>query len=117
VRPKLVPFPQTAPLALILIVFLLLPMRALVVVSFLDYDSVRTIRAFEFSNYTNVLGSAVTWRIYLNTFRYIVIAWAVTAALGFIVAYVLAIEIRSRPVQMALDLIAPLLSGPPTSLA
>ena len=79
-RPKLVPFPQTAPLALILIVFLLLPMRALVVVSFLDYDSVRTIRAFEFTNYTNVLRSAVTYRIYLNTFRYAVIAWALTLA-------------------------------------
>jgi putative spermidine/putrescine transport system permease protein len=41
------------------------------------------------------MGSAVTWRTYLNTFRYTVIVWAVTAVLGFTVAYVLAFEIRS----------------------
>ena len=37
-------------------------MFALVVVSFFDYDSVRIIPAFVFTNYTDVLGSAVTWR-------------------------------------------------------
>ena len=67
-------------------------MCTLVVVSFFDYDSVRIIPAVEFANYTDVLGSAVTWRIYRNTFRYTVIVWAVAAMLGCSVAYVL----RSR---------------------
>src|SRR5882757_1649694 len=105
VRLKLVPFLQAAPLALILIVFLLLPMGVLVVVSFFDYDSVQIIPAFQLTNYTDVLGSAVTWRTYLNTVRYTVIVWAVTTVLGFTVAYVLAFEIRSRTAQMVLFLV------------
>jgi putative spermidine/putrescine transport system permease protein len=105
VRLKLVPFLQAAPLALILIVFLLIPMFALVVVSFFDYDSVQIIPAFEFTNYTDVLGSAVTWETYFNTFRYTVIVWAVTSVLGFTVAYVLAFEIHSRTAQMVLFLV------------
>jgi putative spermidine/putrescine transport system permease protein len=105
VRLRLVPFLQAAPLALILIIFLLVPMCALLVVSFFDYDSVQIIPAFELTNYTDVLGSAVTWRTYLNTVRYTVIVWAVTAVLGFTVAYVLAFEIRSRTAQMVLFLV------------
>ncbi len=85
--------------------FLLLPMFALVVVSFYDYDSVQVIPAFQFTNYSDVLGSAVTWRTYLNTLRYTVIVWAVTAVLGFTVAYVLAFEVRSRSTQMVLFLV------------
>ena len=90
---------------MILVVFLLIPMCVLVVVSFFDYDSVQIIPAFEFTNYTDVLGSSVTWETYLNTFRYTVIVWAVTAVLGFTVAYVLAFEIQSRTAQMVLFLV------------
>lgn len=104
-RLKLVPFLQAAPLAAILCVFLLLPMCALVVVSFFDYNSVQIIPAFELTNYTDALGSAVTWQTYLNTLRYTVIVWAVTTVLGFTVAYVLAFEIRSRTTQMVLFLV------------
>ena len=104
-RLKIVPFLQAAPLAAILCVFLLLPMCALVVVSFFDYNSVQIIPAFELTNYTDALGSAVTWQTYLNTLRYTVIVWAVTTVLGFTVAYVLAFEIRSRTTQMVLFLI------------
>lgn len=102
---RVLPYLQAGPLALILVVFLLLPMCALVVVSFFDYDSVQIIPAFEFTNYTDVLWSAVTWETYLNTLRYTVIVWAVTTVLGFIVAYVLAFEIRSRVTQMVLFLV------------
>jgi putative spermidine/putrescine transport system permease protein len=80
-------------------------MFVLVVVSFFDYDSVQIIPAFEFTNYADVLGSAVTWRTYLNTLRYTVIVWAVTAVLGFTVAYILAFEIRSKTTQMVLFLV------------
>jgi putative spermidine/putrescine transport system permease protein len=105
VRLRLVPFLQAAPLTLILVVFLALPMGALVVVSFFDYDSVQIIPAFEFTNYTDALASAVTWDTYLNTIRYTLIVWAVTTVLGFTIAYVLAFEIRSRTAQMVLFLV------------
>lgn len=86
-------------------VFLLVPMVALVVVSFFDYDSVQIIPAFEFTNYTDVLGSSVTWDTYLNTLRFTLIVWAVTTVLGFTVAYVLAFEIRNQVTQMVLFLV------------
>jgi putative spermidine/putrescine transport system permease protein len=104
-RLKLVPFLQAAPLAAILIVFLLLPMCALIVVSFFDYNSVQMFPAFELTNYTDALGSAVTWRTYLNTFRYTAIVWAVTTVLGFTVAYILAFEIRGQTTRMVLFLV------------
>jgi len=103
-RLSLVPFLQAAPLALILVLFLLIPMAALIVVSFFDYDSVQIIPAFVFTNYTDVLGSAVTWT-YLNTLCFTVIVWAVTVVLGFTVAYILAFEIRSKTMQMVLFLV------------
>ena len=58
------PYLQAAPLALILGAFLLLPMVALIVVSFFDYDSVQIIPGFVLTNYQDVLGSSVTWRTY-----------------------------------------------------
>ena len=100
-----VPFLQAAPLALILIFFLLIPIFVLLVVSFFDYDSVQIIPAFQLANYAEVLGSTVTWRTYLNTFRFTVIVWSVTVVLGFVVAYVLAFEIRGRTTQMVLFLV------------
>lgn len=104
-RVDFVAWSQVAPLAAVLIGFLLLPMLAIVVVSFFDYTSVQIIPAFEFTNYSDVLGSAVTWRTYLNTIRFTLIVWAVTVVLGFTVAYVLAFEIRSRVAQMVLFLV------------
>ena len=96
---------QATPLALVLGVFLALPMLALLVVSFFDYDSVQIIPGFVLTNYQEALGSAVTWRTYLNTLRYTAIVWALTATIGFTVAYVLAFEIRSRTAQMVLFLV------------
>jgi putative spermidine/putrescine transport system permease protein len=99
------PYLQATPLALILGVFLLLPIGALLVVSFFDYDSVQIIPSFVLTNYQEALGSVVTWRTYLNTLRFTLIVWAITTVLGFGVAYVLAFEIRSRTAQLVLFLI------------
>ena len=104
-RDRITAWLQATPLALVLGVFLALPMLALLVVSFFDYDSVQIIPGFVLTNYQEALGSAVTWRTYLNTLRYTAIVWALTATIGFTVAYVLAFEIRSRTAQMVLFLV------------
>lgn len=105
VKPQLASFGLAAPLALVLCLFLLLPILVLIVVSFFDYDSIQIIPAFQFTNYVEVLGSAVTWRTYLNTLRFTAIVWSVTSVLGFTVAYVLAFEIRSNTVRMVLFMV------------
>ena len=104
-RLNAVPFLQALPLGLLLGLFLLLPLAALVVVSFFDYDSVHLIPAFILDNYRDALLSAVTWRTYLNTAKYAALTWAATLAVGFPVAYFLAFQVRSRTMQMVLFLV------------
>jgi putative spermidine/putrescine transport system permease protein len=96
---------QVAPLTLLLLGFVVVPLAAIVVVSFLDYDSVRILPNFVLTNYTDLIFSSVTWRTYLNTLRYAAIVWAITLALGFFVAYVLAFVIRGAIMQTALFLV------------
>jgi putative spermidine/putrescine transport system permease protein len=96
---------QAAPLALILFVFLVIPIATIVVVSFWDYDFARIIPDFVLTNYEEALGSSVTWRTYLNTLRYAAIVWALTAVIGFTVAYFLAFYVRTTTMQMVLFLV------------
>jgi putative spermidine/putrescine transport system permease protein len=96
---------QAAPLAILLIVFLVLPIVMIVTVSFWDYDSIRIIPDFITQNYEEILGSAVTWQTYLNTLKFTLIVWALTLAIGFTVAYYLAFHIRSNGIRMVLFLI------------
>jgi putative spermidine/putrescine transport system permease protein len=103
--PRLVPYLQAAPLAAILLVFIVLPIATIVMVSFWDYDSIRIIPDFVTFNYEEALESAVTWRTYLNTLRYTAIVWAVTLFIGFWVAYFLAFHVRSAGMQMVLFLV------------
>ena len=99
------PYIQALPLAAVLFAFLVLPLLAILVVSFWDYDSVQVIPAFTLENYRDVLGSAVTWRTYANTLKYAVMVWAVTLPLGFGVAYFLAFHVRTTAMQTALFLV------------
>ncbi|MCO5062978.1 MAG: ABC transporter permease [Rhizobiaceae bacterium] len=96
---------QALPLTLILGFFLLLPILMIAVVSFWDYDFARMYPDFTLMNYSDTLGSWVTWKTYLNTLRYALIVWAITLFIGFWVAYFLAFHIRSTAMQMVLFLV------------
>ena len=93
---------QASPLALILGVFLLIPIATIVVVSFWDYNEYELIPGFVLQNYVDALGSAVTWHTYLATIRFAVIVWTFTLGIGFTVAYYLAFHVRSTLWQMLL---------------
>lgn len=101
----LTPYLQAFPLALVLGCFLLLPIVALIVVSFFDYDSVRIIPGFVLTNYSDVLFSNVTWRTYLGTLRFTAIVWTMTLLVGFWVAWFLAFQVSSKVTQMVLFLV------------
>ena len=96
---------QVTPLTLLLLGFVVVPLAAIVVVSFLDYDSVRILPRFVLTNYTDLIGSHVTWITYLNTLRYAAIVWAITLGLGFFVAYVLAFVVQGALMQTVLFLV------------
>jgi len=89
-----------SPMALIFAVFLVIPLLTIVVVSFWDYDEYRILPDFIFENYEYLLGSSVTWSIYLNTLKYAVLTWFFTLVIGFTVAYFLAFHVRSLTWQI-----------------
>lgn len=99
------PYLQAAPLALTLLVFLVIPIATIVIVSFWDYDSVTVIPDFIWTNYQELIGSAVTWKTYLNTLRYAALVWVFTLGIGFTVAYFLAFHIRTATWQTVLFLV------------
>ena len=104
-RPGFVTALQVAPLTLLLVAFVVVPLAAIVVVSFLDYDSVQILPRLVWGNYSDLIFSRVTWVTFLNTLRFAVIVWAITLVLGFFVAYVLAFVIKGALWQSALFLI------------
>lgn len=99
------PYLQATPLTLILGFFLALPILLLVLVSFWDYDFAGMYPGFFTFNYAETLGSWVTWRTYGNTLKFAFLVWAITAFIGFWVAYYLAFHIRTSTMQMVLFLV------------
>ncbi|QQR36755.1 ABC transporter permease [Devosia oryziradicis] len=99
------PYIQATPLLLVLGFFLAIPILMLLVVSFWDYDFAGMYPDFVTFNYGETLGSWVTWKTYGNTLKFAVIVWAITAFVGFWVAYFLAFHVRSATTQMILFLV------------
>ncbi len=96
---------QVAPLALVFLLFLVVPIATIVVVSFFDYNTTQIIPAFLLQNYEELLLSPVTWRTYLQTIEFALVTWAITLFVGFVVAYFLAFHVRSATWQTALFLV------------
>lgn len=102
---ELIAYLQALPLLLILGGFLLLPIATIATVSFWDYDFAQMYPDFVTFNYTETLGSWVTWKTYLNTLKFAFMVWAITLFTGFWVAYFLAFHIRTTAMQMVLFLV------------
>lgn len=99
------PWLLATPLTLVLGFFLVIPILMLIVVSFLDYNSVQILWSFVLSNYSEALSSIVTWKTFAITIKYAVITWAITLFLGFWLSYFLAFEVRGAAWQMGLFLV------------
>lgn len=96
---------QAAPMALILLAFLVAPIIMIAIVSFWGATEYSIYPAFQFDNYEFLFSSAVTYTVFFNTFKYAAITWALTLTIGFTVAYFLAFEVRSLKWQIALFLL------------
>ena len=94
-----------APLALVLGFFLILPIIVIVIVSFWQATEFSIIPAFSLENYKFLFGSSVTLDVFLNTFKYAAITWALTLTIGFTVAYFLAFHVRTLTWQVTLSLL------------
>jgi putative spermidine/putrescine transport system permease protein len=96
---------QVAPLALVFLLFLVVPILTIIVVSFFDYNTTSIIPAFLSQNYEELLLSPVTWQTYLQTLEFTIITWALTLVIGFTIAYFLAFHVRSATWQTVLFLV------------
>jgi putative spermidine/putrescine transport system permease protein len=94
-----------APLTLVLGFFLVLPIIVIVIVSFWQATEFSIVPAFSMENYAFLFGSSVTFEVFLNTFKYAAITWALTLTIGFTVAYFLAFHVRTLTWQVTLSLL------------
>jgi putative spermidine/putrescine transport system permease protein len=96
---------QVAPLTLVLLVFLGIPLLAVLAVSFFDYDAFTVFPAFVSMNYVELITSSLTYKLYLTTLKFAFIVWALTLVIGFTVAYFLVFHVRNLIWQIALFLL------------
>ena len=104
-RRDLLGWAQAAPLTAVLLAFLVAPIVMIVIVSFWGATEFSIYPAFQFDNYAFLFGSPVTYKVFLATFKYALITWALTLSIGFTVAYFLAFHVRSQTMQIALFLL------------
>ena len=105
-RKNIIPYLQVAPLALVLLVFLVVPMALVIVVSvFRNQLFVGLVPAFTFANYADILSNAVNFQLYLSTIKFTAIVLAITIFLGFWIAYFLVFHVRSLLIAIGLFLV------------
>jgi putative spermidine/putrescine transport system permease protein len=103
--PKTVSLLEVAPFALVLLIFVVVPLALVLVVSFFEFDMITgVVPSFTVQNYIDLLSSPITISIYLSTLKYALIVWAITLVLGFWIAYFLVFHVRSLTVAIGLFL-------------
>jgi putative spermidine/putrescine transport system permease protein len=104
----LAPYLQAAPMALVFLLFFVLPLAATIVVSFWQYTHYSIEPAFTLQNYGDIFSGCIrdlpelctTFRTYISTLKFGLIVWATTLVTGFTVAYFLAFHVRTLKVQV-----------------
>ncbi|TDI54247.1 MAG: ABC transporter permease [Alphaproteobacteria bacterium] len=103
---SLVSYLQVAPLALVLLLFVIVPIALVVVVSVFRYQIlVGSVPDFTFRNYIDILSNPTNWRLYLSTLKFTVIVLAITGLLGFWISYFLVFHVRSLLIAIGLFLV------------
>ncbi|MEY4755023.1 MAG: hypothetical protein RJA44_2698 [Pseudomonadota bacterium] len=105
---------QASPLAAVFALFFVVPLALVLVVSFWQATEYELLPAFTAQNYLDVFAGCpinadgdlcVTFKTYLSTLKFSLLTWAITAALGFAIAYFLAFHIQGQLTQTLLFII------------
>jgi putative spermidine/putrescine transport system permease protein len=103
---QLISYLQVAPLALVLLCFVVVPLALVVAVSFFRYQVlVGMVPDFTLANYIDLIASPTTWRLYYSTVKFAVIVLLITGVLGFWLAYFLVFHVRNILIAIALFLV------------
>ena len=99
------PYLQVAPLAILMLVFVAVPLVVLVTLSFWLSDGISLTPAFSFDNYKVALSSPITWKLLFATLKFAAITWFFTLLIGFTCSYFLVFHVRNLKLQIALFLL------------
>jgi len=94
-----------APLAVIMIAMVGIPLATVVLLSFWESDGIAIYPAFTLENYREVLTSPLTLSLFLKTLEYASITLVCTALIGFTCSYFLVFHVRDLKWQIGLFLL------------
>jgi putative spermidine/putrescine transport system permease protein len=102
----LISYLQVAPLFVVLLFFVIVPLALVVAVSFFRYQMlVGLVPDFTFKNYIDILSNPTNWKLYFSTIRFTVIVLAITGVLGFWISYFLVFHVRNILIAISLFLV------------
>ena len=113
-RTAAIAWAQASPLAAVFALFFVVPLALVLVVSFWQATEYELLPAFTGQNYIDVFAGCpvtadgdlcVTFKTYLSTLKFGVLTWAITAALGFSIAWFLAFHVQGTLMQTVLFII------------
>jgi putative spermidine/putrescine transport system permease protein len=99
------PYALATPQALLLLLFLVIPITLIGVVSFWEFNGYSMTPAFTLDNYIGIFTSDVTLKTYLNTFKFVGLVWLSTLLIGYPVAYFLSFHVPKLQWQVLLFLL------------
>ena len=99
------PYALATPQALLLLLFLVIPITLIGVVSFWEFNGYSLTPAFTLVNYIGIFTSDVTLKTYLNTFKFVGLVWLSTLLIGYPVAYFLSFHVPKLQWQVLLFLL------------
>ncbi|NEO26903.1 MAG: ABC transporter permease, partial [Kamptonema sp. SIO4C4] len=97
-KPYLLATPQT----LLFVCFLVLPLVAILIVSFWQFNGYSMTPAFTLDNYITIFTNKVYWDTYLNTVKFVFLVWFFALLIAYPVAYFLAFYVESLRWQIIL---------------
>ena len=113
-RTAAIAWAQASPLAAVFALFFVVPLALVLVVSFWQATEYELQPAFTGQNYIDVFAGCpvtadgdlcVTFKTYLSTLKFGVLTWAITAVLGFSIAWFLAFHVQGTLMQTVLFII------------
>lgn len=113
-RTAAIAWAQASPLAAVFALFFVVPLALVLVVSFWQATEYELLPAFTGQNYIDVFAGCpvtadgdlcVTVKTYLSTLKFGVLTWAITAVLGFSIAWFLAFHVQGTLMQTVLFII------------
>ncbi len=102
---KLQPYLLVAPQTVVFLLFLVLPIAAIFVVSFWNFNGFAMTPGFTLDNYLGIFSSKVYLATYLNTFKFAFLVWLFCLLISYPVAYFLAFHVKNSQWQTLLFLI------------